>query len=124
MFIILAMILSITTPASFISPGGSPTYLPMYSNLPGIGSTMSACTFVNQGWCSFVGSLVTIIILACYKNVMEVVKGRKLMEVNRTFRRQHSRKLDGLSFPLDLAICRWPLGNSCVCYPLSPSHVT
>jgi len=87
-------------------------------------STMSACIFANQGWCSFVGSLVTIIILACYKNVMEVVKGRKFMEVNMTFRRQHSRKLDGLSFPLDLAICRWFLGNSCVCYPLSPSHVT
>ena len=30
---------------------------------------------------------------------MEVVKRRKLMEVNMAFRRQHFGKLDGLSLP-------------------------
>jgi PHS family inorganic phosphate transporter-like MFS transporter len=32
--------------------------------------TMLAYIFANQGWGSFVGSLVTIIVLACYKHVM------------------------------------------------------
>jgi PHS family inorganic phosphate transporter-like MFS transporter len=32
--------------------------------------TMLAYIFANQGWGSFVGSLMTIIVLACYKHVM------------------------------------------------------
>jgi PHS family inorganic phosphate transporter-like MFS transporter len=35
--------------------------------------TLLAYTFSNQGWGSFMGSLVTIIVLAAYKGVM----GRK-----------------------------------------------
>jgi MFS transporter, PHS family, inorganic phosphate transporter len=34
--------------------------------------TMLAYVFANQGWGSLVGSLVTITVLACYKNVMDV----------------------------------------------------
>lgn len=33
--------------------------------------TMLAYIFSNQGWGSFVGSLVVIIVLACYKSTME-----------------------------------------------------
>lgn len=32
--------------------------------------TMLAYIFANQGWGSLAGSLVTIIVLACYKHVM------------------------------------------------------
>ena len=34
--------------------------------------TMLAYIFSNQGWGSLVGALVTIIVLACYKHVMDV----------------------------------------------------
>jgi len=71
-------------------------------------STMSASIFANQGWCSFVGSLVTIIILACYKNVMEV---------NITFRRQHSRKL--YLFPL---VWQYVVGLSVIPVFANPYH--
>jgi len=74
--------------------------------------------FANQGCDSIASSLVMIIVLARYKNVMEVVKRRKLMEVNMAFRRQHFGKLDGLSLPPSLAKCHRPLPNCCVCYPL------
>lgn len=33
--------------------------------------TMLAYIFSNQGWGSFVGSLVVLIVLACYKSTME-----------------------------------------------------
>jgi PHS family inorganic phosphate transporter-like MFS transporter len=32
--------------------------------------TMLAYIFANQGWGSFVGSLATLIVLLCYKDVM------------------------------------------------------
>ena len=32
--------------------------------------TMLAYIFANQGWGSFVGSLATVVVLACYKHVM------------------------------------------------------
>jgi PHS family inorganic phosphate transporter-like MFS transporter len=34
--------------------------------------TMLAYIFANQGWGSFMGSLMTIIVLAIYKHVMDV----------------------------------------------------
>ena len=99
MLIILATILSITTPTGSISPEGSLIYLSIFRILLGIGvggdypmsatitsdranlrkrGTMLAYIFANQGWGSFVGSLVTIIVLACYKNVMEAGKTSKV----------------------------------------------
>jgi len=99
MLIILATILSITTPTGSISPEGSFIYLSIFRILLGIGvggdypmsatitsdranlrkrGTMLAYIFANQGWGSFVGSLVTIIVLACYKNVMEAGKTSKV----------------------------------------------
>ena len=135
--------LSITTPANSISLGASPIILQYYvfcreSVLMVIirrppPSSLVRWTFArhhlrlcfaNQGWDSIVGCLVMIIVLAWYKNVMEVVKRRKLMEANMTFWRQHSGKLDSLSFPPSLANCCWPLPGCNVCYPLWPSHIT
>jgi len=54
---------------------------------------MLAYIFSNGGFGSFVCHLVTIIVLACYKDVMEVVKCQK--EVNTTFCRQHYERLIG-----------------------------
>jgi PHS family inorganic phosphate transporter-like MFS transporter len=33
--------------------------------------TMLSYVFANQGWGSFVGSLVTMVVLACYKHAMD-----------------------------------------------------
>jgi len=91
MLIIIATILTITTPTGSLSPNGSLIYLGIFRILLGIGvggdypmsasitsdranlrkrGTMLAYIFSNQGWGSFVGSLATIIVLACYKHVM------------------------------------------------------
>lgn len=40
--------------------------------------TLLAYIFANQGWGSLVGSLVTIIVLLCYKSVMEEGKISKV----------------------------------------------
>lgn len=91
MLIILATILSITTPTGTLSPNSCLIYLTMFRILLGVGvggdypmsasvtsdratirkrGTMLAYIFANQGWGSFVGALMTIIVLACYKHVM------------------------------------------------------
>ncbi|PPQ94097.1 hypothetical protein CVT25_009248 [Psilocybe cyanescens] len=93
MLIILATILTITTPTGTLSPDASLIYLGMFRILLGVGvggdypmsasvtsdranirkrGTMLAYIFANQGWGSFAGSLVTIIVLLCYKSAMEV----------------------------------------------------
>ncbi|KAL0576628.1 hypothetical protein V5O48_005358 [Marasmius crinis-equi] len=91
MLIILATILCLTTPTGTLSPDSCLIYLGMFRILLGVGvggdypmsasvtsdranlrkrGTMLAYIFSNQGWGSFVGSLVTIIVLECYKHVM------------------------------------------------------
>ncbi|KAG2139628.1 major facilitator superfamily domain-containing protein [Suillus bovinus] len=91
MLIILATILCISTPTGTLSPNGSLIYLTMFRILLGVGvggdypmsasvtsdraairkrGTMLAYIFANQGWGSFMGALMTIIVLACYKHVM------------------------------------------------------
>ncbi|KAF9255564.1 MFS general substrate transporter [Marasmius fiardii PR-910] len=93
MLIILATILCITTPTGRISPDSCLIYLGMFRILLGVGvggdypmsasvtsdranlrkrGTMLAYIFSNQGWGSFVGSLATIIVLECYRHVMNV----------------------------------------------------
>jgi len=64
--------------------------------------TMLAYIFANEDCGSFVYSSVTIIVLTCYKDVMEAVQCRK--EVNMTFWRQHYERLIGVSLPPSLAI--------------------
>jgi len=99
MVIILATILTMTTPTGSLSPAGSLLYLSIFRILLGIGvggdypmsasvtsdranlrkrGTMLAYIFSNQGWGSFAGSLATIIVLACYKSVMEAGKTSKV----------------------------------------------
>lgn len=99
MLIIIATILTMTTPTGSLSPEGSIIYLAIFRILLGIGvggdypmsatvtsdranlrkrGTMLAYIFSNQGWGSLVGSLATIIVLACYKNVMEAGKTSKV----------------------------------------------
>ena len=91
MLIIVATILSISTPTGDISPNSCLIYLAMFRILLGVGvggdypmsasvtgdranlrkrGTMLAYIFANQGWGSLVGSLVAIIVLAAYKHVM------------------------------------------------------
>ncbi|KAJ8594543.1 MFS inorganic phosphate transporter [Rhizopogon salebrosus TDB-379] len=91
MLIILATVLCISTPTDTLSPNGCLIYLTIFRILLGVGvggdypmsasvtsdhsairkrGTMLAYIFANQGWGSFVGSLMTIIVLACYKHVM------------------------------------------------------
>lgn len=74
-----------------LSPDGCLIYLTIFRILLGVGvggdypmsasvtsdrsairkrGTMLAYIFANQGWGSFVGALTTIIVLACYKHVM------------------------------------------------------
>lgn len=74
-----------------LSPNGALIYLGVFRIILGIGvggdypmsasitsdranlrkrGTMLAYIFANQGWGSLAGSLVTIIVLACYKHVM------------------------------------------------------
>ncbi|KAF8960560.1 major facilitator superfamily domain-containing protein [Flammula alnicola] len=92
MLIILATFLTLTTPTGTLKPDSCLIYLGIFRILLGIGvggdypmsafitsdranirkrSTMLAYIFSNQGWGSFVGSLATIIVLACYKGIME-----------------------------------------------------
>lgn len=99
MLIILATILTMTTPTGSLSPSGSLIYLSMFRILLGVGvggdypmsatvtsdrsnlrkrGTMLAYIFSNQGWGSFFGSLATIVVLACYKSVMEAGKTSKV----------------------------------------------
>jgi PHS family inorganic phosphate transporter-like MFS transporter len=92
MLIIFATILTISVPAKI---GGDDVlvWLSVFRIVLGIGvggdypmsasvigdraslrkrGTMLALIFSNQGWGSFVGSLVTMAVLACYKHVMDV----------------------------------------------------
>ncbi|KAG8941961.1 hypothetical protein FRC04_003920 [Tulasnella sp. 424] len=92
MLIILATILCLTTPTGSISPNGCLIYLGMFRILLGVGvggdypmsasvtsdranlrkrGTMLAYIFSNQGWGSFMGSIVFIIVLECYRHVMD-----------------------------------------------------
>ena len=92
MLIILATILTLTTPTGTLSPNSCLVYLGVFRILLGIGvggdypmsatvtsdraklrkrGAMLAYIFANQGWGSFAGSLVTIVVLAAYKNTME-----------------------------------------------------
>ncbi|KAJ6514492.1 inorganic phosphate transporter [Mycena vitilis] len=92
MLIIFATIMCLTTPTGSLSPDGSLIYLTIFRIILGIGvggdypmsasitsdravlrkrGTMLAYIFSNQGWGSFVGSLVTIVVLAAYKGVMD-----------------------------------------------------
>ncbi|KAJ4468720.1 MFS inorganic phosphate transporter [Lentinula aciculospora] len=91
MLIIFATIMCLTTPTGSLSPNGSLIYLGVFRIILGIGvggdypmsasvtsdrsnlykrGTMLAYIFANQGWGSFIGSLNTVIVLACYKHVM------------------------------------------------------
>ncbi|CDO72508.1 hypothetical protein BN946_scf184980.g49 [Trametes cinnabarina] len=93
MLIIFATIGTICAPTGAISPSGSLIWLAVWRIILGIGiggdypmsasvatdranlkrrGTLLSYIFANQGWGSFVGSLATIIILLCYKHVMEV----------------------------------------------------
>ena len=92
MLIIFATILCMTTPTGQISPNNSLIYLTIFRILLGVGvggdypiaasvttdrakvrkrGTMLAYVISAQGWGSVVGSLATIIVLACYKHVMD-----------------------------------------------------
>ncbi|KAF9071836.1 phosphate transporter [Rhodocollybia butyracea] len=91
MLIIFATIMCLTTPTGSLSPSNSLIYLGVFRIILGIGvggdypmsasvtsdrsniykrGTMLAYIFANQGWGSFVGSLATVIVLACYKHVI------------------------------------------------------
>ncbi|KAF9256591.1 phosphate transporter [Marasmius fiardii PR-910] len=93
MLIIIATILSITTPTGQLSPNSSLVYLSVFRILLGIGvggdypmsatitsdranlrkrGTLLSYIFSNQGWGSFLGSLITIIVLEAYRHVMHV----------------------------------------------------
>ncbi|KAG6853429.1 hypothetical protein C0991_004429 [Blastosporella zonata] len=93
MLIILATILTMTTPTGSLSPDNCLIYLSMFRILLGIGvggdypmsasitsdranlrkrGTMLAYIFSNQGWGSLMGSIMTIIVLAIYKHAMDV----------------------------------------------------
>jgi len=121
MLIILATIQSLTTPTGSIFPEGSPIHLAIFNILLGIGvggdhpllatvnfdranlrKRNTMLTYINDGCCSFVCSSITIIVLACYKDVMEAVKCQK--EVNTTFWGQHYERLIGVSFPPSLSL--------------------
>jgi PHS family inorganic phosphate transporter-like MFS transporter len=92
MLIIFATIMCLTTPTGSLSPDNCLIYLSVFRIILGIGvggdypmsasvtsdravlrkrGTMLAYIFSNQGWGSFVGSLVTIVVLAAYKGVMD-----------------------------------------------------
>ncbi|KAJ7894035.1 inorganic phosphate transporter [Mycena leptocephala] len=92
MLIIFATIMCLTTPTGSLSPDNCLIYLTMFRIVLGVGvggdypmsasvtsdravlrkrGTMLAYIFSNQGWGSFVGSLVTIVVLAAYKTDMD-----------------------------------------------------
>jgi PHS family inorganic phosphate transporter-like MFS transporter len=79
-------------PAGALSPDSSLIYLAIWRIILGIGvggdypmsasitsdrakirkrGTLLAYIFANQGWGSFAGSIATIVVLACYKHVMD-----------------------------------------------------
>ncbi|KAF8145593.1 major facilitator superfamily domain-containing protein [Mycena galopus ATCC 62051] len=91
MLIIFATIMCLTTPTGSLSPDNCLVYLSVFRIILGIGvggdypmsasvtsdravlrkrGTMLAYIFSNQGWGSFVGSLITVVVLAAYKGVM------------------------------------------------------
>ncbi|KAG9311540.1 major facilitator superfamily domain-containing protein [Chiua virens] len=91
MLIIVATIFCISAPTNDLSPNGVLIYLSMFRILLGVGvggdypmsasvtsdrasirkrGTLLMYIFANQGWGSLVGSLIVIIVLACYKHVM------------------------------------------------------
>lgn len=59
--------------------------------------TLLAYIFANQGWGSFVGSLATMAVLACYKHVMDD-KGE-------------THKVDGGAYIFKLFSSLWCLNN-------------
>ncbi|KJA23707.1 hypothetical protein HYPSUDRAFT_39540 [Hypholoma sublateritium FD-334 SS-4] len=92
MLIIFATIMTLTVPTGSLAPDSCLIYLGIFRILLGVGvggdypmsasitsdranlrkrGTMLAYIFSNQGWGSLVGSLVTIIVLLCYKGTME-----------------------------------------------------
>lgn len=92
MLIILATILTLTTPTGQLSPDNCLIYLGVFRIILGIGvggdypmsasitsdranirkrGTMLTYIFSMQGWGSFVGSLATIIVLAIYRGAIE-----------------------------------------------------
>ncbi|KAL5526257.1 hypothetical protein ACEPAF_7980 [Sanghuangporus sanghuang] len=99
LLIIFATILCLTTPTGSLSPNSSLIYLGMFRILLGVGiggdypmsatitsdrtairrrGTLLSYIFANQGWGSFVGSIATMIVLLCYKNVMQEGKTSKV----------------------------------------------
>ncbi|KAI6018363.1 major facilitator superfamily domain-containing protein [Pisolithus marmoratus] len=91
MLIIFATIMCISCPTNDLSSDGALIWLTVFRVILGIGvggdypmsasvasdravirkrGTLLAYIFANQGWGSLVGSLATIIVLACYKHVM------------------------------------------------------
>ncbi|KAL1690128.1 major facilitator superfamily domain-containing protein [Schizophyllum commune] len=89
MLIIFATIMSITTPTGALSPESSLIYLAIWRIVLGVGvggdypmsasvtsdrsnlrkrGTMLSYIFSNQGWGSLVGSIVFLVVLACYKH--------------------------------------------------------
>lgn len=108
MLIIFATIMCLTTPTGSLSPNSSLIYLGVFRIVLGIGvggdypmsasvtsdranlrkrGTMLAYIFSNQGWGSFMGSIVFMIVLQCYRHVMETkgetskVDGGKLIVI-------------------------------------------
>ncbi|KAL0960810.1 hypothetical protein HGRIS_005826 [Hohenbuehelia grisea] len=105
MLIIIATILTLTTPTGSLSPDSCLIYLGVFRIILGIGvggdypmsasvtsdranlrkrGTLLAYIFSNQGWGSFVGGLVTMIVLLCYKGVMH--DGGKTSKVDGVWR--------------------------------------
>jgi MFS transporter, PHS family, inorganic phosphate transporter len=93
MLIIFATIMSISDPTGDLSPSGALVWLAVWRIILGIGvggdypmsasiatdrahlrrrGTLLAYIFANQGWGSFVGALVVMIVLLCYKHTMDV----------------------------------------------------
>ena len=90
--IIISTILCISVPTGSLTPSGSLIYLAVFRILLGVGvggdypmsasittdrvsvrrrGAMLAYIFSNQGWGSFAGSIVVLVVLACYKHVMD-----------------------------------------------------
>ncbi len=145
MLIIVATILTITTPTGSLSPEGSLIYLAVFRILLGVGvggdypmsasvasdranlrkrGTMLAYIFSNQGWGSLVGSLVTLIVLACYKPVMESGKTSKVDGGKNLPSAILLLLLIKLFLDPSLANCCRPFSHSCMCHTVSTPHVT
>ncbi|TFY75085.1 hypothetical protein EWM64_g8927 [Hericium alpestre] len=92
MLIIVATILCISDPTGKLSPASSLIYLACFRILVGVGvggdypmaasvtsdrtsvrkrGVMLAYIVTNQGWGNLIGGIVTLIVLACYRHVME-----------------------------------------------------